>query len=86
MGAHNEQSSQRYQEPTHQPHLRRSFACCQGDLLPELASSLVISFDVTDEALYAVAKYLVHTNDIKVFTLSDGHEIHLRADMKEPSQ
>ncbi|MEB2704113.1 DUF7446 family protein [Citrobacter koseri] len=43
-------------------------------------------FDVTDEALYAVAEYLVHTDDIKVFTLSDGREIHLRADVKEPSQ
>ncbi len=40
-------------------------------------------FDVTDETLYAVAHYLIHTNDIKVFTLSDGREIHLRADLKE---
>lgn len=29
-------------------------------------------FDVTDEALYAVAGYLVHTDYIKVFTLPDG--------------
>ncbi|MCU6240765.1 DUF7446 family protein [Enterobacter asburiae] len=43
-------------------------------------------FDVTDEALHAVAHYLIHTDDIKVFTLADGREIHLRADVKEPSQ
>jgi hypothetical protein len=29
-------------------------------------------FDVTDEAATAVAHYLVHTDDIKVFTLPDG--------------
>lgn len=43
-------------------------------------------FDVTDEALHAVAHYLVHTDDIKVFTLPDGREIHLRADVKEAAQ
>lgn len=43
-------------------------------------------FDVTDEALHAVAHYLVHTDDIKVFTLPDGREIHLRADVKESAQ
>lgn len=43
-------------------------------------------FDVTDEALHAVAHYLVHTDDIKVFTLPDGREIHLRADVKDPAQ
>ncbi|HEY2455183.1 MAG TPA: hypothetical protein VGI71_21695 [Scandinavium sp.] len=39
-------------------------------------------YDVTDEALHAVAHFLVHTDDIKVFSLPDGREIHLRADIK----
>ena len=43
-------------------------------------------FDITDEALHAVAHYLAHTDDIKVFTLPDGREIHLRADVKEAAQ
>lgn len=43
-------------------------------------------FDVTDEALYAVANFLIHTDDIKVFTLPDGREIHLCADVKEAAQ
>ncbi|MFG6654972.1 hypothetical protein ACG0Z5_10930 [Scandinavium sp. M-37] len=40
-------------------------------------------FDVTDEALHAVAHHLTLTDDIKVFPLPDGREIHLRADIKE---
>ncbi|EKY3117322.1 DUF7446 family protein [Cronobacter turicensis] len=40
-------------------------------------------FDVTSEALLAVAQFLVHSDDIKVFTLADGSEIHLRADVKK---
>lgn len=41
--------------------------------------------DVTDDALYAVAHHLVQTDDIKIFTLPDGREIHLRADIFEVS-
>lgn len=40
-------------------------------------------FDVTDQALSAVAHYLAKTDDVKVFFLPDGREIHLRADIKE---
>ncbi|MEP8671454.1 hypothetical protein ABKV27_05045 [Enterobacter hormaechei] len=40
-------------------------------------------FDVTDEALFAVANLLVLRNDILVFPGPDGTEIHLRADIKE---
>lgn len=40
-------------------------------------------FDVTDQALHAVAHYLAKTDDVKVFFLPNGDEIHLRADIKE---
>ncbi len=39
--------------------------------------------DVTEQALYAVAFHLMKTDDIKVFKLPDGTELHLRADIKE---
>jgi len=39
--------------------------------------------DVTEQAIYAVAFHLKTTDDIKVFKLPDGRELHLRADIKE---
>lgn len=39
--------------------------------------------DVTEQAIYAVAFHLMKTDDIKVFVLPDGRELHLRADIKE---
>lgn len=43
-------------------------------------------FDVTDQVLHATAHYLAKTDDIKVFTLPDGREIHLRADIKDKQE
>lgn len=43
-------------------------------------------FDVTQQAIYAVAFHLMKTDDIKVFKLPDGRELHLRADIKEPTK
>lgn len=40
-------------------------------------------FDVTDEALFAVAHLLAVRDDILIFPTADGKEIHLRADIKE---
>lgn len=40
-------------------------------------------FDVTDEALFAVAHLLAVRDDILIFPAVDGKEIHLRADIKE---
>lgn len=40
-------------------------------------------FDVTDEALFAVAHLLVIRDDVLIFPAADGREIHLRADVKE---
>ena len=40
-------------------------------------------FDVTDEALFAVAHLLVARDDILIFPAAGGKEIHLRADIKE---
>ncbi len=40
-------------------------------------------YDVTDEAIYAVAHHLMASGDINIFTLPDGRELHLRADVKE---
>lgn len=42
-------------------------------------------FDVTSQAIHAVAFHLMETNDVKVFKLPDGRELHLRADVKEKS-
>lgn len=39
--------------------------------------------DVTDQVLYAAAMHLMNSDDIKVFKLPDGTELHLRADIKE---
>jgi len=41
--------------------------------------------DVTEQAIHAVAFHLMKTDDIKVFKLPDGRELHLRADIKEAS-
>lgn len=40
-------------------------------------------YDVTEQAIFAVAFHLKATDDIKVFKLPDGRELHLRADIKE---
>ncbi|ORM66096.1 DUF7446 family protein [Pantoea rwandensis] len=39
--------------------------------------------DVTGQVLYAAAIHLMNSDDVKVFKLSDGTELHLRADIKE---
>lgn len=39
--------------------------------------------DVTEQAVHAVAFHLMKSDDIKVFKLPDGRELHLRADIKE---
>lgn len=39
--------------------------------------------DVTAQVLYAAAVHLMNSDDIKVFKLADGTELHLRADIKE---
>ncbi|WP_419721789.1 DUF7446 family protein [Pantoea anthophila] len=39
--------------------------------------------DVTEQAIHAVAFHLMKADDIKVFNLPDGRELHLRADIKE---
>jgi len=41
--------------------------------------------DVTEQAVYAVAFHLMETDDIKVFKLPDGRELHMRADIVEKS-
>lgn len=40
-------------------------------------------FDVTTQAIHAVAMHLMVTDDVKVFTLPDGRKLHLRADIVE---
>lgn len=40
-------------------------------------------FDVTDEALFAVAHLLIARDDVLVFPAANGKEIHLRADLKD---
>ncbi|MFB4504325.1 hypothetical protein ACE3JA_19630, partial [Enterobacter hormaechei subsp. xiangfangensis] len=40
-------------------------------------------FEVTDEALFAVAHLLAVRDDILILPTADGKEIHLRADIKE---
>lgn len=40
-------------------------------------------FDVTDEAIFAVASLMVVRDDILVIPLPNGDKIHLRADIKE---
>ena len=40
-------------------------------------------FDVTDEAIFAVASLMVASDDILVIPLPNGDKIHLRADIKE---
>lgn len=42
--------------------------------------------DVTEQAIYAVAFHLMKTDDIKVFKLKDGKELHLRADVKDAAK
>lgn len=69
---------------THRIYAGRSRA--MKGLAPGARQFVGDKFDVTDEALHAVAHFLVHTDDIKVFTLPDGREIHLRADVKEAVQ
>jgi len=39
--------------------------------------------DVTWQVLYAAAIHLMNSDDVKVFKLADGTELHLRADIKE---
>ena len=40
-------------------------------------------FDVTDEAIFAVAHLLVMRDDVIVIPAADGKEIYLRADLAE---
>lgn len=40
-------------------------------------------FDVTDEAVYAVAHLMVARDDILIIPMANGDTIHLRADIKE---
>lgn len=40
-------------------------------------------FDVTDEAIFAVAHLLILRDDVLVFPAANGKEIHLRADLKD---
>lgn len=40
-------------------------------------------FDVTDEALFAVAHIMIARDDVLVFPAANGKEIHLRADLKD---
>lgn len=40
-------------------------------------------FDVTDEAIFAVASLMVARDDILIIPLPNGDKIHLRADIKE---
>lgn len=39
--------------------------------------------DVTDQAIHAVAFHFMKSDDIKVFKLEDGKELHLRAEVVE---
>ncbi|EPN9528208.1 DUF7446 family protein [Cronobacter malonaticus] len=39
-------------------------------------------FDVTDDALFAVAQLMIARDDVLVFPAENGQEIHLRADLK----
>lgn len=40
-------------------------------------------FDVTDEALFAVAHLMIARDDVLIFPAANGKEIHLRADLKD---
>ena len=43
-------------------------------------------FDVTDEAIFAVAHLMVARDDILIIPLPNGDKIHLRADVKAAAQ
>jgi len=42
-----------------------------------------VKFDVTQEALAAVAQHMVKRDDILLIPMPDGRVIHLRADIKD---
>ncbi|ANF79353.1 hypothetical protein [Salmonella enterica] len=54
-----------------------------GKLVPGVRQFIGEKFDVTDEAIFAVAHLMVARDDIIVIPLPNGDEIHLRADIKE---
>ncbi|VFS33842.1 Uncharacterised protein [Enterobacter cancerogenus] len=54
-----------------------------GKLTPGVRQFTGEKFDVTDEAIFAVAHLMVARDDIIVIPLPNGDEIHLRADIKE---
>lgn len=52
-------------------------------LAPGVRQFVGEKFDVTDEALFAVAHLLIARDDVLVFPAANGKEIHLRADLKD---
>jgi|GEM_PF-742478 len=52
-------------------------------LAPGVRKFVGEKFDVTDEALFAVAHLLIARDDVLVFPAANGKEIHLRADLKD---
>jgi hypothetical protein len=52
-------------------------------LAPGVREFVGEKFDVTDEALFAVAHLMIARDDVLVFPAANGKEIHLRADLKD---
>lgn len=54
-----------------------------SNLAPSARQFTGEKFDVTDEALFAVALLMIARDEVLVFPSANGKEIHLRADLKD---
>ncbi|MCX3078408.1 hypothetical protein N2K17_01455 [Klebsiella michiganensis] len=55
----------------------------QSKLSPGVRQFTGEKFDVTDEALFAVAHLMSMRDDVLILPAANGKEIHLRADLKD---
>ncbi len=58
----------------------------ESKLTPDVRQFTGEKFDVTDDALFAVAHLMVARDDVLIFPARDGKEIHLRADLKDTQE
>nr|WP_318380027.1 hypothetical protein [uncultured Enterobacter sp.]DAI86992.1 MAG TPA: hypothetical protein [Caudoviricetes sp.] len=58
----------------------------ESKLAPGVRQFTGEKFDVTDDALFAVAHLMVARDDVLIFPARDGKEIHLRADLKDTQE
>lgn len=54
-----------------------------SNLAPGVREFTGEKFDVTDDALFAVAHLMIARDDVLIFQAPNGKEIHLRADLKD---